>query len=63
MECTEEGRSVGLEVSLMEDGLLGVPSDDGFEAFNEVERLDIEAGFLVPSWLCREAIEDVRSVL
>lgn len=64
MEWTEDGRFVaslrsfiegGLVVSLMEDGLLDVPSEEigrlatdaTLEALSVVERLDIEAGFLV----------------
>jgi hypothetical protein len=60
-EWIEEGRSMGLD-SLMEEGLLDVPSEGGIEAFIE-ETLDMEADFLELSWLWREAIEDVRSVV
>lgn len=69
MEWTEEGRPVGLEGFFMEDGLLLVPSDvvgrldtdAALEALSEVEKLDIEAGFLGGlEGRSSEATEEVR---
>ena len=62
MDCTEAGRSL-LGGSFLEDALLGWPSKSDFVTSREVESFDTDAAFLVPCWLCKEAIDDVRSAV
>lgn len=68
-DWTDDGRFAASFASLIEEGLLLVPSDDvgrfeieeALDAFIEVERLDIEAGILVGlEGRSRDATEDVR---
>ena len=71
-DWTDEGRFAASFGSLMDGGLLLVPSEDvrrleiedAFEAFREAERLDIETGVLIGlEGRSKEAMEEVRSEL